>query len=154
MLFWGSFYVCPYRRTVLLCSDGQHCNYIFSYQHPGNISVELMLEKALLLVLPEFTITAEDGRDYKLHECCFDMSAYCQLNDEFIFQQILNCGMIIKNFTAQKNHDAKDRWTKARMLLQQVQCGKFWPHVGHAKFNNPAEFVVRKYITLCRLAKL
>ena len=96
-----------------------------------------MIKEAILLVSDTFLVRGKGGAKYKLHECCFDMEAYCKLNEEYIMQSIMNCDLFIESLPV----DVAQKWIKAQVIMKKVNRENIWPLVGHARFK-PNKFDV------------
>ena len=70
---------------------------------------------------------------FKLHEAIHDPSAYCKLNEDYIFQNIINPDMFYEYLPLEEQH----KWDQAKNLLEKILRNQLPACLGHVLFHNP-----------------
>jgi len=102
------------------------------YQHRENQSAELLISDALKLVRESLIVTNDKRQKFKLHEAIHDPSAYRKLNEDYIFQNIMNPAMFYDYLPAEEQKN----WDDAKTLLEKIQKNQLPACLAHLIFEN------------------
>lgn len=102
------------------------------YQHRENQSAELLISDALKLIRDSFFVTNDRNQLFKLHEAIHDPSAYCKLNEDYIFQNIMNPGMFYHHLPREE----QPKWDEAKKRLEQILKNKLPACLAHLIFKD------------------
>ena len=71
-------------------------------------------------------------KKFKLHEAIHDPSAYCKLNEDYIFQNIMNPDMFYQYLPPEE----QIKWDKAKKLLEKILKNELPACLAHLIFKS------------------
>jgi len=102
------------------------------YQHRENQSAELLISDALKLIQESLFVTNDRKQKFKLHEAIHDPSAYCKLNEDYIFQNIMNPDMFYQYLPPEE----QIKWDQAKKLLEKILKNELPACLAHLIFKS------------------